>query len=59
MMIGGPELLDLLKADSALLANANAKVGIEEMSLLFTYLKAYNVIPKVVLTQFSPSLSTS
>ncbi|OSD00881.1 histidyl-tRNA synthetase [Trametes coccinea BRFM310] len=44
---GGPELLDLLRADEALMANANAKVGIEEMSVLFGYLKVYNVLDKI------------
>ena len=44
---GGPELLDLLRADAALMANANAKTGIEEMGLLFTYLNAYRVTDKV------------
>ncbi|KAI0640150.1 histidyl-tRNA synthetase [Trametes polyzona] len=44
---GGPELLDTLKADAALMANANAKTGVEEMSLLFTYLQAYNVMDKI------------
>ncbi|KAI0800493.1 histidyl-tRNA synthetase [Fomes fomentarius] len=44
---GGPELLELLKADAALTANAYAKAGLEEMGLLFTYLKAYNVVDKL------------
>ncbi|RPD82835.1 histidyl-tRNA synthetase [Lentinus tigrinus ALCF2SS1-7] len=44
---GGRELLDVLKADAALMANPNAKAGIEEMSLLFTYLEAYGVLDKL------------
>ncbi|KAI0333986.1 histidyl-tRNA synthetase [Cubamyces sp. BRFM 1775] len=44
---GGPELLDILRADEALMANANAKAGIEEMGLLFTYLHAYRVTDKL------------
>ncbi|CAL1694731.1 unnamed protein product [Somion occarium] len=44
---GGPELLELLKADSALLANASAKLGIDEMELLFKYLDAYKVMNKI------------
>ncbi|KAI9000683.1 histidyl-tRNA synthetase [Trametes punicea] len=44
---GGPELLDVLKADEALMANANAKVGVDEMGILFTYLKAYKVMDKI------------
>lgn len=47
---GGRELLDMLKADSALLANRSAKAGIEEMTLLFTYLDAYQVLDKVDFT---------
>lgn len=41
---GGPELLDILKADEALMANANAKAGVDEMVILFTYLKSFNVL---------------
>ncbi len=37
----------MLKADAALMANPNAKAGIEDMSLLFTYLEAYKVLDKV------------
>ncbi|KAI0652587.1 histidyl-tRNA synthetase [Trametes meyenii] len=44
---GGLELLDTLKADAALLANANAKAGIDEMAILFMYLKSYNVLDKI------------
>ncbi|KAI0714757.1 histidyl-tRNA synthetase [Earliella scabrosa] len=44
---GGPELLELLRADTALMANANAKAGIHEMGLLFTYLNAYKVVDKL------------
>ena len=44
---GGPELLEKLKADSALTANASAKVGIEEMGILFSYLKSYKVLDRL------------
>ena len=44
---GGRELLDVLKADAALMANPNAKAGVDEMSILFTYLEAYGVLDKV------------
>ncbi|KAJ3746685.1 histidine-tRNA ligase [Lentinula detonsa] len=44
---GGPELLDQLLADPALSANPSAKQGLEDMSLLFTYLSAYNVINRL------------
>ncbi|KZT02043.1 histidyl-tRNA synthetase [Laetiporus sulphureus 93-53] len=45
---GGPELLARLRADEALMANAHAKLGIEEMGILFTYLKSYKVIDKLL-----------
>ncbi|KAJ7726373.1 histidyl-tRNA synthetase [Mycena metata] len=44
---GGPSLLEQLSADEALMANANAKQGITEMGLLFTYLRVYGVIDKL------------
>ncbi|KAH8119815.1 histidyl-tRNA synthetase [Phellopilus nigrolimitatus] len=44
---GGEELLASLLTDSALLANASAKQGLSEISLLFTLLKAYKVIDKI------------
>ena len=46
---GGPELLELLQADAALMANASAKTGIEEMSTLFKYLEAYGIVNKVCM----------
>ncbi|KAF7340903.1 Histidine--tRNA ligase, mitochondrial [Mycena sanguinolenta] len=44
---GGPSLLEQLTADEALMANANAKQGISDMGLLFTYLRVYGVIDKI------------
>ena len=44
---GGPALLEMLVKDEALMANPSAKLGIEEMGLLFDYLEAYNVLDKV------------
>ncbi|OCH95702.1 histidyl-tRNA synthetase [Obba rivulosa] len=44
---GGPELLEQLKADEALMANASAKHGIEEMGILFALLKSYKVLDKI------------
>lgn len=44
---GGPSLLDQLLKDEALLANPSAKLGLDEMGLLFSYLEAYNVLDKV------------
>ncbi|EGN93674.1 hypothetical protein SERLA73DRAFT_115689, partial [Serpula lacrymans var. lacrymans S7.3] len=44
---GGPSLLEQLKADETLMANGNAKQGVLDMELLFTLLKAYNVINKI------------
>ena len=44
---GGPSLLDLLKADAALMENPSAKQGISDMDVLFTLLRAYKVLDKV------------
>ncbi|KAJ7842254.1 hypothetical protein B0H14DRAFT_2512003 [Mycena olivaceomarginata] len=44
---GGPSLLEQLTADETLMANANAKQGISDMGLLFTYLRAYGVLDKL------------
>ena len=49
---GGPSLLEILLADSALTANKRAKEGIEEMGTLFKYLEAYQVVDKV--SSFTP-----
>lgn len=45
--VGGVELLDTLSKDAALLANANAKQGIEHMTTLFALLKAYKATERV------------
>lgn len=50
---GGPSLLDQLRADEALMNNASAKLGIEEMSILFRYLEAYKVVDKVRIPSVS------
>ena len=44
---GGRDLLDKLKADQRLMSNANAKTGIEDMSLLMDYLQAFDVLDKI------------
>ncbi|KAI1790933.1 histidyl-tRNA synthetase [Ganoderma leucocontextum] len=44
---GGKELLEKLRADPALMANPSAKLGIEEMGVLFTYLAAYRVLDRL------------
>ncbi|PIL31285.1 hypothetical protein GSI_05983 [Ganoderma sinense ZZ0214-1] len=44
---GGKELLETLRADPALMANPSAKLGIDEMGLLFTYLAAYRVLDRL------------
>lgn len=43
---GGPALLDQLTADTVLMSNPNAKQGLTDMGLLFTLLKAYQVLDK-------------
>ena len=44
---GGPDLLEKLNNDVALTANKSAKAGLVEMGLLFSLLRAYNVLDKV------------
>ncbi|KAI6354735.1 hypothetical protein MCOR25_008463 [Pyricularia grisea] len=44
---GGKDIVDLLRADAKLEKNENAKAGIEDMNLLFTYLDAFGVTDKV------------
>lgn len=46
-LVGGVELLDQLMSDEALMANASAKQGLENMGLLFKLLKAYNALDRV------------
>lgn len=45
---GGPELLDRLLQDATLTANKTAKEGLDEMGILFTFLKAYRISDKVM-----------
>ncbi|KAK7045641.1 Cytoplasmic and mitochondrial histidine tRNA synthetase [Paramarasmius palmivorus] len=44
---GGPDLLEQLLGNTTLVANANAKQGLEDMGLLFKLLAAYNVVDKI------------
>ncbi|KAI1941012.1 Cytoplasmic and mitochondrial histidine tRNA synthetase [Ophidiomyces ophidiicola] len=44
---GRRDLLDSLKTDEVLAANASAKTGLDEMSLLMDYLEAFNILDKV------------
>ncbi|KAJ5138427.1 Histidine-tRNA ligase/ATP phosphoribosyltransferase regulatory subunit [Penicillium bovifimosum] len=44
---GSRELLDNLLKDEALIANASAKAGLEEMALMMDYLSAFGVLDKV------------
>ncbi|KAJ8076856.1 Cytoplasmic and mitochondrial histidine tRNA synthetase [Marasmius tenuissimus] len=44
---GGLALLEQLRSDTTLTANARAKEGIEEMGFLFTLLDAYGVLEKI------------
>ncbi|KAG6908634.1 hypothetical protein DXG01_003812 [Tephrocybe rancida] len=43
---GGPDLLEKLKADTALTANASASQGLADMAILFGLLDAYKVLDK-------------
>ncbi|KAI9700492.1 MAG: Cytoplasmic and mitochondrial histidine tRNA synthetase [Bogoriella megaspora] len=44
---GGLELLNALLSDEALVANASAKRGLDDMALLFKYLSAFNIMDKI------------
>ncbi|KIM82251.1 hypothetical protein PILCRDRAFT_820634 [Piloderma croceum F 1598] len=44
---GGIELLEQLMADQALMANPNAKQGLENMGLLFKLLRAYKALDRI------------
>lgn len=44
---GGKDLLERLQKDEALMANPKAKLGVEEMTLLFSYLEAWGALDKV------------
>lgn len=41
------EILDRLKADERLAANEDVKAGVEDMTLLLSYLEAYNVADRI------------
>lgn len=41
------EILDRLKADERLISNKDVKAGIDDMSLLLSYLEAYNIADRV------------
>lgn len=41
------EILDLLKADERLAANEDVKAGVEDMTLLLSYLEAYHIADRV------------
>ena len=44
---GSRDLLDRLRADETLIANKSAKLGLDEMAILFDYLDAYGITNKV------------
>ncbi|KAF9007955.1 histidine-tRNA ligase [Cyathus striatus] len=44
---GGPALLERLLNDESLTSNINAKQGLDDMGILFKYLKAYKVLDKI------------
>ena len=50
---GGRELLDELRKDEDLMANANAKEGVEEMELLMDYLAAFEVLDQRICFDMS------
>jgi histidyl-tRNA synthetase len=44
---GGRDLLEKLQKDERLMSNPSAKSGIEDMSLLFSYLSAFDILDKM------------
>ena len=46
---GGRELLEKFRRDDRLMANENARTGVEEMGLLMDYLAAFGVLDKISL----------
>ena len=46
-LLGGPDLLSQLENDASLTLNKSAKQGLTDMGILFTLLKAYDVLDKV------------
>lgn len=44
---GALKVLESLKANTELMANASAKKGLEDMELLFSYLEIWNVLPTI------------
>ena len=44
---GGKDLLELLQKDETFTANASAKKGLEDMTVLFDYLEAFGILDRV------------
>jgi histidyl-tRNA synthetase len=44
---GGEDLLQKLQTDEKLSANESAKAGLDDMALLFTYLRSFNVLDRL------------
>src|SRR5438045_3903690 len=53
LMVGGRELLKKLKEDEKFFANASAKHGLEDMSLLFNYIDVLDASAHVTLKCYS------
>jgi len=51
---GGPEILESLQSDPNLKDNKNMRKGLEDMSLLFRYLSAFQILPSI---EFNLSLA--
>ncbi len=51
---GGPEILESLQSDPNLKDNKNMQKGLEDMSLLFRYLSAFQILPSI---EFNLSLA--
>ncbi|KAE8268183.1 hypothetical protein A4X09_0g4160, partial [Tilletia walkeri] len=44
---GGEELLTQLQADTALASHSLASAGLKDMTLLFSYLRVFNILPRI------------
>jgi histidyl-tRNA synthetase len=53
---GGPELLAQLEADATLTTNKSATQGLADMKILFSLLRAYDLLERVCLFPITPGM---
>lgn len=51
---GGADILEYLQSDRSIVENSTAQKGLEDMTLLFRYLTAFNILPSI---EFNLSLA--